>query len=44
MTAEGVVEIFKGDFVDTFATKFPLMLMGGRGTLSSVRRSVLADN
>ena len=30
MTFEGLGEMFKGDSADTWAGKFPLMLMGGR--------------
>ena len=30
MTSEGLGEMFEGDSADTCATKFPLVLMGGR--------------
>ena len=30
MTSEGLGEVFKGDFADTCAGKFPLVSMGGR--------------
>ena len=30
MTYEGLGKMFEGDSADTFAGKFPLMLMGGR--------------
>ena len=30
MTSEGLWEMFEGDFADTCAEKFLLMLMGGR--------------
>ena len=30
MTSEGLGEMFEGDFADTLAGKFPLVLMGGR--------------
>ena len=30
MTSEGLGEMFEGDSADTYARKFPLMLMGGR--------------
>jgi hypothetical protein len=30
MTSEGLGEVFKGDFSDTCAGKFPLVSMGGR--------------
>ena len=30
MTSEGLREMFEGNFADTCAEKFPLMLMGGR--------------
>ena len=38
MTSEGLAEIFEGDLTDTWAEKCPLMLMGGRATLFSMRR------
>jgi hypothetical protein len=38
MTSEGLGEVFKGDFTDTYAGKCPLVLMGGRMNPSSVRR------
>ena len=31
MTSEGLGETFEGDSADTFAGKFSLMSMGGRG-------------
>ena len=30
MTSEGLGEVFKGDFADMCAGKFPLVSMGGR--------------
>jgi hypothetical protein len=30
MTSEGLGEVFEGDSADTYAGKFPLVLMGGR--------------
>ena len=30
MTLEGLVEVFEGDYADTYAGKFPLVLIGGR--------------
>ena len=38
MTYERMGEIFKGDPADMGGGKFPLVLMGGRGDQSSVRR------
>ena len=38
MTSEGLGEVLKGDSADMCAEKFPLVLMGGRGNLSSERK------
>ena len=38
MTFDGLGEMFEGDFADTYAEKFPFMLMGGTKKQSSVRR------
>ena len=38
MTSERLDVMFKGDSADTYARKFPLVLMGGRANPSSVRR------
>ena len=38
MTSERLGEMFKGDSADMCAGKFPLVSMGGRADMSSVRR------